>query len=105
MPLANYYEKDAEIPLVGYPVIPIHSDFWLDEKIEDRLWLKGDYTGGLPGDDSNRLTDDEDEMIKAYRRFKCRSMPGNVFKWKSPDNDEIVYPSEPTLLVHPQEVK
>jgi len=51
------------------------------------------------------MSEDEIDLIKAYRRFKERSKPGSVFGWKSPIDSKIVIPNQVSLLVDPREVE
>ena len=54
--------------------------------------------------DAIELSDDEIDMVKAYRRFDARSAPGSMFQWRTSPKESIVIPDEPSLLVHPREV-
>lgn len=50
------------------------------------------------------LSEDEERMLRAYRSFCSRSAPCSIFSWRSPDNQQLVLPSAPSLLVDPREV-
>ncbi len=50
-----------------------------------------------------QLTEDEERMLAAYRRFRWRSKPGAAFRWKSPGKEHLVTPPEPSLLIDPNE--
>lgn len=55
-----------------------------------------------------KLSDDEERLLLAYRRFVARSRPGMVFSWQTPNDDPsgvtLVLPSEPALIHDPREV-
>ena len=51
------------------------------------------------------LSDDEMDMIKAYRRFVARSRPGKRFKWTTPTEPSLVIPEAPSLIIDPREVE
>lgn len=53
--------------------------------------------------EAHELSNDEEQMLLAYKRFDAKSPPGSVFKWRTPTHSRIVTPAEPSLLVHPQE--
>jgi hypothetical protein len=50
------------------------------------------------------LSDDELDMLKAYKRFVARSKPGAVFQWRSPETAGFIVPPSPSFLVDPREV-
>lgn len=51
------------------------------------------------------LSEDEIDMIKSYRAFIMRSKPESIFSWKSPNNSELVFPTEePILIRNPREM-
>jgi hypothetical protein len=52
------------------------------------------------------LSEDEIDMLKAYRAFRTKKKPGSVFSWRTlPANKaEIIVPTEPVLVQHPQDV-
>lgn len=55
--------------------------------------------------EAHELTDDEEQMLLAYKRFHAKSKPGSVFQWRTPRvQQSIVAPPPAALLVHPQEV-
>lgn len=55
--------------------------------------------------EAHELTDDEEAMLLAYKRFYARSKPGSIFQWRTPRVQAgIVTPPEPSLIRHPQEV-
>lgn len=53
--------------------------------------------------EAHELSNDEEQMLLAYKRFDAKSPPGSVFKWRTPTHSRIVTPAAPSLLVHPQE--
>ena len=53
-----------------------------------------------PDPDDLQLSDDEREMIRAYRAFSFRSPPKSRFCWESPDSSQIVLPSPDFSLIH-----
>lgn len=54
--------------------------------------------------EAHELSDDEEQMLLAYKRFDATSPPGSVFKWRTPTHARIVTPPSPSLIHHPQEV-
>lgn len=50
------------------------------------------------------LSEDESRLLMAYRAFKSRSPSGAVFSWKTPEENGIVLPISPSLIVDPREV-
>ncbi len=72
-----------------------HAEHVIAEKVEQ---MKAE---GL----AHELTDDEEAMLIAYKRFYAKSKPGSVFQWRTPRvQSGIVTPPEPSLIRHPQEV-
>lgn len=56
-------------------------------------------------EDAYALTEDEERMLKAYRRFLARANPNQkVFKWKIPKEQGIVVPPEPSLIQDPSDL-
>lgn len=54
---------------------------------------------------AHELTDDEEAMLIAYKRFYAKSKPGSVFQWRTPRvQSGIVMPPDVSLILHPQEV-
>lgn len=53
--------------------------------------------------EAHELSNDEEQMLLAYKRFNARSAPGSVFQWRTPKNSGIVLPAAPSLLLNPQE--
>lgn len=55
--------------------------------------------------EAHELTDDEEAMLIAYKRFYAKSKPGSVFQWRTPRVQQgIVTPTTVSLILHPQEV-
>lgn len=56
--------------------------------------------------EAHELTDDEEAMLLAYKRFYAKSKPGSVFQWRTPPvQKSIVLPPPAALIQHPQEVE
>jgi hypothetical protein len=54
---------------------------------------------------AHELTDDEEAMLLAYKRFYAKSKPGSVFQWRTPRVQQgIVTPPDVSLILNPQEV-
>lgn len=52
------------------------------------------------------LTDEEENMLRSFRRFKLRMKKnGEVFKWQTCIPEGITIVEETGLVVHPQEVR
>jgi len=51
-----------------------------------------------------QLTEDEERLLKSYRAFVSRSIPGAVFSWKSPEEAKLVIPETRALLRDPREM-
>jgi len=81
----------------------LHREFACSEKLIKDDLLRNFLPPTKEQPEENKLTDDEEQLLAAYRRFKARSMPGKVFRWKTPIDKEIVYPQEPSLIIHPNE--
>jgi hypothetical protein len=72
-----------------------HAEHVISEKVKE---MKAE---GL----AHELSDDEESMLLAYKRFYVKSKPGSVFQWRTPRVQQgIVTPAEPSLLGHPPEV-
>lgn len=56
----------------------------------------------------NILSDEEERMLRAFRRFKLGCRPGSVFKWQTvptPAEDRPVIHTDTALIQDPQEVR
>lgn len=49
------------------------------------------------------LTEDEERMLKAYRKYRERNATG-VFAWKVEQDLSLVVPESPSLIVDPRDV-
>ena len=54
--------------------------------------------------EAHELSDDEEAMLLAYKRFNAKSKPGSVFQWRTSKKAGIVLPPPAALIRHPQEV-
>ena len=50
------------------------------------------------------LSDDEERMLIAYRKFIATSKPGAIFSWESTSEVVIVLPPAAALLLDPRDV-
>lgn len=51
------------------------------------------------------LTDEEERLLRSFRRFRCGGKPGAVFKWQThPEAGAIAVPADPVLVQDPQDV-
>ncbi len=50
------------------------------------------------------LTDEEERMLRSFRRFKLSCKPGAVFKWQTRPEEGVLVSQETGLVRDPQEV-
>jgi hypothetical protein len=50
------------------------------------------------------MTDEEERMIRSFRRFKLSCKPGAVFRWQTRPQEGVLVSQETGLVRDPQEV-
>lgn len=50
------------------------------------------------------LGDEEERLLRSFRRFKATCKAGAIFKWQARPEEGIIAPPEPALIRDPQEV-
>ena len=89
------------------------SEWYTDEHDETEL-MGGPNATFLPKEDWVKMGNDipivlsqeEADMVRAYRRFKATTtVRGKPFSWMPPEpTQEIVYPEGPSLIIDPRDV-
>lgn len=50
------------------------------------------------------MSDEEERLLKSFRRFKVSCKPGSVFKWQTHPEAGVIVVQETSLVADPQEV-
>jgi histidinol dehydrogenase len=54
--------------------------------------------------EANILTDEEERLLRSFRRFKATCKPGAVFKWQTRPVEGVTIHEDTSLIRDPQEV-
>lgn len=95
-------QREGFEELQSLATIKLHEKFGLFKEHVEHL-VNQSIEEKIDKEEAVVLSEDEERMLKEYRRFKCRSKPGDIFKWQTPENDiKIVTPEEPSLILDPR---
>ena len=83
--------------------MPAHWD--IVRQAEARARVQDEIKSMIAEEKAFVLTDEEENMLRSFRRFKLRMRKnGEVFKWQTSIPEGVVVTEESGLVVHPQEV-
>jgi hypothetical protein len=83
-------------------VSALHKDFGVLKEHAEHF-VNESLLKKVEEDEAMVLSEDEERMLREYRRFITRSKPGAIFKWQtSEDNTKLVLPEEPCLIQDPR---